>query len=102
VGPTPADYVGAYVSTQGLTNASVIAVADNQLVFAAQGISVLMWWREPDAFQAYIPSGVEGCLITELQALNWQYILFGRDPDTGAVANVTIPGIFPGAYWLAA
>ena len=53
-----------------------------------------------DLFQAAFPdSAFPSCLAGELEALRFQYVLFGRDAATGAVTNTSMEGFIPGAVW---
>lgn len=108
-GPSPADYVGTYYSSDTLSIAQV-DLYQGQLVWGTNvlgsPLNVLISYfassssggNATDVFAIYITPGTAPCFISELQALDYQHVVFARN-DTGAVVTTSLPGWIPGVVW---
>ena len=105
-GPSPGDYVGQYQLAAGGSTVTV-SLAQGMLLWrevGALGVGVLLQWftTDPvlgDLFRAAFPDSEFGCLLGELEALRYQYVVFARDCDSGSVSATSMPGWVPGAVW---
>lgn len=98
-GPRPADYVGTY--TLSGTEVIVRQIGGQLLWDASRAIGVSVWleWSgDGDVFRAAFADDAFTCLIGELQALRFQYVVFSR--TAGVVDATSMPGWVPAAVWV--
>jgi CubicO group peptidase (beta-lactamase class C family) len=104
-GPEPADYTGNY-SMSGGGGYVLVRQQEGLLLWfsSALGLQVELDWFKSDVelgdmFRVAFSDDSFSCLLGELEALRFQYVLFQRDCDSGSVVSTAVPGWVPGALW---
>eukprot|EP00118_Oscarella_pearsei_P026030 m.309260 g.309260 ORF g.309260 m.309260 type:complete len:522 (+) comp45912_c0_seq1:108-1673(+) len=87
-------YEGSYKASVGPLTAKIVAIQEfNHLVISISDLlSTYLWYLTPTVSKIFIPPDSEPCMLTEIQAFQFEFVYFTLD-SSGKALSFTAPGI---------
>ncbi|XP_065828848.1 putative beta-lactamase-like 1 [Oscarella lobularis] len=94
-------YGGTYKASIGPLEAQISVIEEfKHVVISLLGINTYLWFNSATEAKVFIPPDLQSCMITELEAYQFERVYFSLDASGSKVLSFTFPGLVYGTSFV--